>query len=183
MRCVAGRVLLWHDDPGGLTAGLTREAAANFSFYIAVPAIAGAAVLHAKELLSGGSRGLAPGPTLVGTLTSFVVGVMALRLLLGSCRGACKLYWFAWYCARSGAAAVWATDVADLDTTIAASTLNSHAAAGARPLAGPRACYVFHRSPLHQISPASHLGGAGALRCATATESLRVRFRHTAAAI
>lgn len=90
---------------GGLTAGLTREAAANFSFYIAVPAIAGAAVLHAKELLSGGSRGLAPGPTLVGTLTSFVVGVMALRLLLGLVSRR-KLHWFAWYCAALGAAVI-----------------------------------------------------------------------------
>src|SRR5690606_3325670 len=62
---------------GGLTSGLSREAAANFSFYIAVPAIAGAAVLHAKDVLAGGSGGLAVGPTLVGMLTSFVVGVLA----------------------------------------------------------------------------------------------------------
>lgn len=86
---------------GGLTTGLQRQAAANFSFYIAVPAIAGAAVLLSKELLGGEGGGLAPGPTLVGMLTSFVVGLVALRLLLGLVsRG--KLQWFAVYCAVLG---------------------------------------------------------------------------------
>lgn len=86
---------------GGLTTGLQRQAAANFSFYIAVPAIAGAAVLHGKDLLESGGGGLAPGPTLVGVLTSFVVGVLALKLLLGLVsRG--KLHWFAVYCALLG---------------------------------------------------------------------------------
>lgn len=86
---------------GGLTTGMRREAAANFSFYIAVPAIAGAAVLHGKDLLKGGAGGLAPGPTLAGMLTSFVVGVAALRLLLGLVSRS-KLHWFAWYCAALG---------------------------------------------------------------------------------
>jgi undecaprenyl-diphosphatase len=90
---------------GGLTAGLTREAAANFSFYIAVPAIAGAPVLHVKELFGGGSSGLAPGPTLAGTLVSFIVGVAALRLLLGLVSRR-KLHWFAWYCAALGTAVI-----------------------------------------------------------------------------
>lgn len=86
---------------GGLTTGLSREAAANFSFYIAVPAIAGAAVLHARDLLAGAGGGLDPGPTLVGMLTSFVVGVIALQLLLGLVSRR-KLHWFAWYCAALG---------------------------------------------------------------------------------
>jgi undecaprenyl-diphosphatase len=86
---------------GGLTTGLKREAAANFSFYIAVPAIAGAAVLHGKDLLKSGAGGLAPGPTLAGMLTSFIVGLAALRLLLGLVSRS-KLQWFAWYCAALG---------------------------------------------------------------------------------
>jgi len=86
---------------GGLTTGLQRQAAANFSFYIAVPAIAGAAVLLGKDLLESKGAGLAPGPTIVGVLTSFVVGVLALKLLLGLVsRG--KLHWFAVYCAVLG---------------------------------------------------------------------------------
>jgi undecaprenyl-diphosphatase len=66
-----------------------------------VPAIAGAAVLLGKDLLESKGSGLAPGPTLVGMLTSFVVGVLALRLLLGLVsRG--RLQWFAVYCALLG---------------------------------------------------------------------------------
>ena len=86
---------------GGLATGMKRESAANFSFYIAVPAIAGAAVLHGKDLLQAGTGGLAPGPTLAGMLTSFVVGLAALRLLLGLVSRS-KLQWFAWYCAALG---------------------------------------------------------------------------------
>ncbi|MBL8848996.1 MAG: undecaprenyl-diphosphate phosphatase [Planctomycetaceae bacterium] len=86
---------------GGLTTGVQRAAAANFSFYIAVPAIAGAAVLHGKDLLKAGAGGLEPGPTLVGMLTSFVVGLAALRLLLGLVSRS-KLQYFAWYCAVLG---------------------------------------------------------------------------------
>jgi undecaprenyl-diphosphatase len=90
---------------GGLASGLQRQAAANFSFYIAVPAIAGAAVLHAKDLLESGGGGLALGPTLAGVLTSFVVGVLALKLLLGLVsRG--KLHWFSVYCALLGTAVI-----------------------------------------------------------------------------
>jgi undecaprenyl-diphosphatase len=86
---------------GGLVTGLQRQAAANFSFYIAVPAISGAAVLLGKDLLESKGAGLALGPTIVGVLTSFVVGVLALKLLLGLVsRG--KLHWFAVYCAVLG---------------------------------------------------------------------------------
>ena len=90
---------------GGLTAGLKRDAAANFSFYIAVPAIAGAAVLHARDLLGAGSAGLQPGPMIAGMLTSFIVGIGALRLLLGMVSRR-KLHWFALYCALLGGAVI-----------------------------------------------------------------------------
>jgi undecaprenyl-diphosphatase len=90
---------------GGLASGLTRTAAANFSFYIAVPAISGAAVLHAKDLWETGTSGVAVGPTLVGMLTSFLVGLAALRLLLGMVSRR-RLHWFAWYCALLGTAVI-----------------------------------------------------------------------------
>lgn len=86
---------------GGLTAGLTRQAAANFSFYIAVPAILGAAVLHGKDLMEQGPGDTAAGPMLAGTLTAFLVGVFALKGLLALVTRQ-KLHWFAWYTAAAG---------------------------------------------------------------------------------
>jgi undecaprenyl-diphosphatase len=86
---------------GGLVSGLRREAAVNFSFYIAVPAIIGAAVLHMHDLIDAGPGALPLGPVLAGTLTSFVVGVASLKLLLRVVTQQ-KLYWFAWYCAIAG---------------------------------------------------------------------------------
>jgi len=77
----------------------TREAAA-FSFLMALPAIAGAAVLEAPEL--AGSTGLGAGALGAGALVATVTGVLAIRTfvtMLG--RGAFHL--FAPYCALAGA--------------------------------------------------------------------------------
>ncbi len=90
---------------GGLATGLQREAAAHFSFYIAVPALAGAAVLHARDLLEQGPGNVPPGPLLAGALTAFVVGVFALQMLLRLVTRR-KLHWFAWYCAIVGVATI-----------------------------------------------------------------------------
>jgi undecaprenyl-diphosphatase len=82
---------------GGLLMGLKREAAANFSFYIAVPALLGATVLMLKDLLKGESTGGVPLLwVLAGSAVAFVVGVAALRGLL-KIVVARKLVWFAWY--------------------------------------------------------------------------------------
>lgn len=81
---------------GGLLTGLSREAAAEFSFLIAIPAIAGGAVLKVLPLvkpyllgtpsLADGSSalvgGYSPLALMLGTLTSFVVGLISLRWLL-----------------------------------------------------------------------------------------------------
>lgn len=91
---------------GGLLRGYSREAAAQFSFLIAVPAIAGAVVLHLPDLAKKDLG--TPVPVLiVGVVVSFVVGIVALTWLLrlmtrGSLRG------FAWYCLFLGlAVTVW----------------------------------------------------------------------------
>jgi undecaprenyl-diphosphatase len=89
---------------GGLLLGFRRDVAANFSFFIAIPAIAGAAVLLLKDALTEtqpAATGYAWGPILLGTLVSFLVGLLALRWLLKliSMR---RLHWFAWYCAAVG---------------------------------------------------------------------------------
>ena len=81
---------------GGLFTGLSREAAAEFSFLIAIPAVAGGALLKFLPLVKayfGGTPSLADGSTalvggysplalMLGMLTSFVVGLISLRWLL-----------------------------------------------------------------------------------------------------
>ncbi|MCA9079180.1 MAG: undecaprenyl-diphosphate phosphatase [Planctomycetaceae bacterium] len=86
---------------GGLVSGLRRDAAADFSFLIAIPAILGATVLHAKDLLEQGAGETAAGPLLAGTVIAFVVGLAALKLLLRMVASR-KLIWFAWYCLAMG---------------------------------------------------------------------------------
>lgn len=90
---------------GGMAAGLRREAAADFSFFIAIPALGGATVLMLGDLLEIGSADLAPGPLLAGMTTAFLVGIAALKTLLRIVAGR-KLHWFAWYCGAVGAATI-----------------------------------------------------------------------------
>ncbi len=90
---------------GGLLLGLRREAAASFSFFIAIPAIAGAGVLMLKDVLTEPSITSSPGygwgPMLLGALVSFAVGLLALRWLLRLISQR-RLHWFACYCAAVG---------------------------------------------------------------------------------
>jgi undecaprenyl-diphosphatase len=68
---------------GGLAVGLRREAAATFSFLLAIPAISGAGVLGLIKLVTKGTQNMpAPGVLVLGTVVSFVVGWGALLLLL-----------------------------------------------------------------------------------------------------
>ena len=103
---------------GGLFRGLRREAAASFSFLIAIPVTAGAAVVKAAPLvklllvrmsllpatsapsseeLSQLFGGYSPLVLVIGALISFVVGLVSLRWLLRiiTQRG---LNWFVYYC-------------------------------------------------------------------------------------
>jgi len=92
---------------GGLAAGLARDAAAKFSFLIAIPAIGGATVLYAKDLLEGSSGGSGAGPLVLGATTAFVVGILSLRWLLRLVNRQ-RLWPFAIYCAIvGGATIVW----------------------------------------------------------------------------
>jgi undecaprenyl-diphosphatase len=67
----------------GLFAGLTREAAARFSFLMATPIIAGAGLFEARNLVSG-DAGVAVqvGPLLVGMIAALVAGLAAIHLML-----------------------------------------------------------------------------------------------------
>ena len=102
---------------GGLFTGYRRDAAASFSFLIAIPAIGGAAVVEgaslaakvmaARESTAAATAvlwgGYTPSAILVGVLVSFLVGLVSLRWLLRVIteRG---LNWFVVYCLLAAAA-------------------------------------------------------------------------------
>jgi undecaprenyl-diphosphatase len=87
-----------------LALGLRREAAANFSFLLGIPAIAGACTLSGLKLM--GAEGGLETPTswlLLGALVSFVAGLGAVRWLIAwLVKG--RLHWFAYWCFAVGAA-------------------------------------------------------------------------------
>jgi undecaprenyl-diphosphatase len=90
---------------GGLLMGLHREAAAQFSFLIAIPAICGAVAIYLKGYLKAVSRGeptsIDIGPTIVGALVAFVVGLVAVKLVMAVVRRR-QFGGFAWYCLLLG---------------------------------------------------------------------------------
>jgi len=79
----------------GMAAGLDRQTAAKFSFLLSVPAILGAQILGVKDAME---TGFVINPAIIyGTIVSFIVGLVALKLLLKLVnRG--KFHLFAPYC-------------------------------------------------------------------------------------
>jgi len=87
----------------GLGLGLRRDEAATFSFLLAIPAIAGATLLKARELLHG-SPDATPWPVLaMGIAVSFLVGLAALWWLNRWLQRG-RLHLFAWWVIPLGAA-------------------------------------------------------------------------------
>ncbi len=79
-----------------LWAGLTPAAAAEFSFLLAVPVIAGAALLEGRHaMVNVAAIGL--GPLIVSFVLAFVSGVFAIRFLVALLRRG-RFYAFAPYC-------------------------------------------------------------------------------------
>jgi undecaprenyl-diphosphatase len=67
----------------GLFLGLTREAAARFSFLMATPVIAGAGIWEARKLLTGEAGvAVAVGPLVIGLVAALVSGLFAISALL-----------------------------------------------------------------------------------------------------
>lgn len=95
---------------GGLLSGMQRESAATFSFLIAIPAIGGAAFIESLKWLKHGesaSTALPPPTLLMGIVVSFLVGIVALKLLIQLISKQ-KLHWFGYYCLCAGTAVlVW----------------------------------------------------------------------------
>jgi undecaprenyl-diphosphatase len=90
----------------GLGLGMTRRAAATYSFLLAIPALAGAGGYEALSILRhGASLSAAPRDLAIGAAISFVVGLVALSLLSRVVeRG--RLSYFGWYCIGLGVVVV-----------------------------------------------------------------------------
>lgn len=92
----------------GLGLGMTRSAAARFSFLISIPAILGATVLEVRKL--GQEAGsFDPLPYGAGLVVSFVVGLACLRLLLRLVASGRIGGFVVYLLAVGGAAIVWGT--------------------------------------------------------------------------
>ena len=67
----------------GRLAGLDRESAARFSFLMAAPIILGATLFEIRKFLADDTAvAVSLGPLIVGTVASFVAGILAIRILL-----------------------------------------------------------------------------------------------------
>lgn len=66
----------------GIMLGHRRVEAVRFSFYMAVPAIAGAVILHSVELLRAPASHPPAGTMLAGFVASFLVSLAAIRFCL-----------------------------------------------------------------------------------------------------
>ncbi len=84
----------------GLKLGLSREAAAKFSFLLSLPAIGGAALLELGDL---GQSAISRGSLAVGFVTSALAGYFAIRYLVALLQRG-KLRGFAYYCFAVGLA-------------------------------------------------------------------------------
>jgi len=81
----------------GVYRGLKQEDAAHFSFLMAIPTIAGAAVFKLKDFLQAGMTPTALTEVGVGVLVSVVTSLLAIGLLLKVARQG-RMQWFALYC-------------------------------------------------------------------------------------
>ena len=66
----------------GMLIGISREAAARFSFLMAVPVIAGAGIWKARTLVGAGLNGAETGQLVIGVVTSTIFGFIAIAALL-----------------------------------------------------------------------------------------------------
>ena len=87
----------------GLFLGLDREMAGKFSFLLSVPAIIGASILK-FDIAEIAYIGIIP--LLTGILVSFIVGLIALKIMMGMLKKG-NLYYFAPYCFMAGILAIF----------------------------------------------------------------------------
>jgi len=87
----------------GLFCGLDRELAGRFSFLLSIPAIIGATVLK-FDMTAITKIGLIP--FLAGIFVSFLVGLVALKIMMNMVRKG-NLYYFSPYCFLAGIVAIF----------------------------------------------------------------------------
>jgi undecaprenyl-diphosphatase len=89
---------------GGVLGGLTREAAARFSFMMSAPAILGSFLSEGKDALEAGGLGtLFTAQSVIGLVFAAVTGWFAIRFMLRLIRRM-SFWWFAAYVAVVGVA-------------------------------------------------------------------------------
>ncbi|MDO4563958.1 MAG: undecaprenyl-diphosphate phosphatase, partial [Clostridia bacterium] len=81
---------------GALFAGLSRKAAADFSFLLSIPSIIGGAVLEIPDALSEGIGDIHITCVVAGMIVAGVTGYFAIKLVLGAIKRK-KLWGFAVY--------------------------------------------------------------------------------------
>lgn len=81
----------------GLYLGMKRKEVANFSFLMVIPVIAGAMLIKVLELLETGILMDALIPLLIGFITAFISGYLALKYLIIILQNR-GIHPFAWYC-------------------------------------------------------------------------------------
>ncbi len=87
---------------GGVSSGLSRTAAARFSFMMSAPAILASMLMEGKDAIqSGYISEIALVPSLVGILVASVVGYLSIRFMLRIISSA-PLSWFALYLSLIG---------------------------------------------------------------------------------
>src|SRR5262245_42068594 len=90
----------------GLGLGMTRSAAASYSFLLAVPALCGAGVYKTLSMLKDREPlSTSVSYLLIGAVVSFAVGLVALRFLDALLQRG-QLHWFGWYCIVLGVVVV-----------------------------------------------------------------------------
>lgn len=85
----------------GVYRGIRQEDAAHFSFLMAIPTIAGAALAKVKDLVQAGLNAGGYLDIGIGVVVSALTSLLAIGLLLRVARKG-KMEWFALYCAAAG---------------------------------------------------------------------------------
>lgn len=87
---------------GSLFRDLDREFAAKFSFLLSIPAILGAAVFQAKDILEAGAVGINFPVIAAGTFTAAIAGYASVKLMIGILKKG-SLKYFSYYVFALGA--------------------------------------------------------------------------------
>lgn len=85
----------------GIFSGVKRSKAAEFSFLLSLPAVLGASLLKLKDVLGHGSLSQEVTTYLIGVVTSFVIGYLAISILLNVIKKG-KFQYFGYYCLTVG---------------------------------------------------------------------------------